>query len=152
MKTILRDPNPLLRKKSTKITDFHEARQIAEKLIETTKGVDKPWNFFLGMAAPQIGYNKRVIILRKSYKRYQVIINPEITEKKWKSFLPLPTRCFSLPGVYLVKDHLWLKIKYRDPKGKIYTEILKGGRARVFQQEINHIDGILLSDIGIRII
>lgn len=151
MKQILKYPNPILRKKSVKVTDFPDAKKIAEELIEVTRKVDSPFSIWLGMAAPQIGHNKRVIVIRKSYKNYQVMVNPQIVKRKWNSPFPLPSKCFSLKGLYLIKDHYWLKAKYYDLEGTIHTEVFKGGKASVLQQEINHLDGILLSDIGIRV-
>lgn len=152
MRTILQEPSPILRKKSARVTNFSEAKKIASELIEVTKTVDgrfKPW---LGMAAPQIGYSKRVVIIRKSYRNYQVMINPEIIKRKWKSPIPLPSRCFSLPGFYLIRDCFWVKVRYQDLECKTHTETFKGGKASVLQQEINHLDGILLSDIGFKVI
>lgn len=147
---IIQDPDKILHQKSKKVTNLAEARKIAQELIEVTRKLEKPWSVWLGMAAPQIGYSRRVIILRKSHFNYLVMVNPEILEQKW--LFPHFSMCFSLPGIYLIKSHLWIKIKYQDLEGKYHTEIIKGGRAATLGQEINHINGVLLSDLGIRII
>lgn len=148
----MKDPNPILHKKSSRVTDFSEAKKIAKELIEVTKQVETPFSIWLGMAAPQIGYNKRVIIIRKSYGNFQVMVNPEILERKWTFPIPYPSRCFSLPGIYLIRDYYWTKVRYQDLEKKTHIEVLKGGKASVLQQEINHLDGILLKDIGVRVL
>lgn len=147
---ILQSPDKRLYTPSSKIEKLHEARLIVEKLIAVTKKVDKPWNIWLGMAAPQIGYNKRLIILRKSYQNYQIMLNPEVIEQKW--LFPVFSRCFSLKGIYLIKTYLWIKVRYRDLEGKFHTEIIKGGKAATLEQELNHINGVLISDKGIKLI
>lgn len=147
---IVQEPDKRLHQVCKSVTSFKEANEIAEKLIEVTGKVDgiyKPW---LGMAAPQVGFDKRVIILKKSHGDYTIMINPEIVEKKYT--LPIFSRCFSLNGVYIIKSPYWIKIKYQDLSGKYHQEIVKGGKAATFIQEINHINGILISDIGIRIL
>ena len=125
-------------------------KKIADKLITVTKKVDKPWKFWIGMAAPQIGYNKRIFILRKSYRNYTIMINPEVLKQKW--LFPLICRCYSLKGFYLTMYHFWFRVKYLDLKGYYHTETLRGGRAAAFQQEFDHINGLLLSDKGKRLI
>lgn len=152
MKQILKDPNPILRKKSLEVIKFSEAKKIAQELIEVTKEVETRFSIWLGMAAPQIGYNKRVIIIRKSYRNFLVLVNPEIIEKKWKFPISYPSKCFSLPGLYLIRDYYWAKVKYQDLEGRNRTQVFKGGKASVLQQEINHLNGVLLSDIGLRVI
>lgn len=147
---ILQEPDKKLHQSSEKVISLSEARKIAQELIEVTKNVDKPWSFWLGMAAPQLSYTKRVIILKESYGNYKVMINPEVIEQKW--LFPIFSRCFSLKGVYFIKAHLWIKVRYQDLEGKYHTETIKGGRAATLEQELNHINGVLLSDIGIRLI
>ncbi len=147
---IIQDPDKRLHELSDNANSLAEAKKIVQELIEVTKSVDKPWSIWLGMAAPQIGYNKRVIILKESYAHYKVMVNPEVINQKY--LFPIFSRCFSLKGIYLIKAHLWIKIRYQDLEGKNHTEIIKGGRAATLEQELNHINGVLISDIGIRLI
>ncbi len=147
---IVREPDKRLHQVCVNVTSFKEAKEIAEKLIEVTRKVDgafKPW---LGMAAPQIGFNKRVIILKKTPGDYTIMINPEIIKQRYT--LPIFSRCFSLNGIYIINSPYWIEIKYQDLNGKYHQDIIKGGKAATFIQEINHINGILISDIGIRIL
>lgn len=147
---IIQDPDIRLHQECTEITDFNEAKKIANKLIEVTQKVDGKYKLWLGMAAPQVGYNKRVVILKKSFKKYEVMVNPEILKQKF--VVPVITRCFSVDGIYIVKSPYWIRVRYQDLQGKHHTQVIKGGRAVTLQQEIEHIDGVLISDSGFRIL
>src|SRR3989344_9336762 len=92
MNDILQSPDKRLHAVSTKVINFDEAKKIAQQLIDVTRGVDKPFNFWLGMAAPQVGYDKRIVILRKSYQNYTVMVNPEIVDKK--RFFSFVEKCY----------------------------------------------------------
>jgi|SRR3989338_2619353 len=150
MKEIIKEPNSLLHKKCSPVTDFEEVKQIAGELLIVIKSVSKWWNRWLGFAANQIGYSKRIIVLRKSKDEYEILVNP-IMVKTWFPF-PYLESCYSLDRrkFYLVKRYLWSKVKYQDLKGNWCEMIFKGPSA-IFQ-EIDHIDGILISEIGLRIL
>lgn len=142
---ILKEPDRKLRIVSEKIDKSDkETEKIAKELISVTKKVARPWKIFLGMAAPQIGYNKRIVILRKSFGKYDVYINPEIIERKW--FIPAPTACYSVKGIYITITSLYMKVRFQDLKGNLQEETLIGGLSGTMQQEIDHINGRLISD------
>ena len=82
--------------------------------------------------------------IKESYHKYTVMINPEIIEQKW--FLPSITTCYSLPGIYLRRHHFYFQVRFMDLKGKTHTKIYKGGKAAALQQEIDHINGVLVCD------
>src|SRR3989344_1184825 len=83
MREIIKEPNSLLHQKCEPVTNFDEARQIGDELLIVMKSVSKWWNRWLGFAANQIGYNKRIIGLRKGKDRYEILINPILVEKKF---------------------------------------------------------------------
>lgn len=145
-KEILQFPDKRLREVSKKVEAFNgETKKIVDELISVTQKVDAHWKLYLGMAAPQIGYNKRIVLVKDSYKKYRVMINPEIIGKKW--LLPSFSMCYSVPGLYVVRKYYWVRVKYQDIKGNIKEEILKGGKALALQQEIDHINGKLICDL-----
>ncbi len=143
---ILKFPHTTLKEVSSPVKEINgEIENISLDLEKVIKKTDNQFNIFgLGLAAPQIGYNKRIIVLKESYNNYKTMINPEIVESKWK--LPLPTKCLSVKGIHFIKRNLWYKIKYEDIKGKIHEEIITGFKAVAFHQEIDHLNGILISD------
>ena len=106
----------------------------------------------VGLAAPQIGVNLRVVIFEVSKNpRYPdaetipqtVLINPVITplsdamEEGWEG-------CLSVPGMRgLVPRYIHLRYQGRDEYGAIIDRTVSGFHARVVQQECDHLDGIL---------
>ena len=142
---IIQYPDKTLRQICKKVTKFdEEARMIAENLTTVLKKVDLPFIPWYGMAANQIGFDKRIIAIKKSYHQYTVMINPEILEMKWNIYSL--SACFSLKGMYLLKRYFWQKVRYQDLQGNYHEEIVKGGRSSVLQQEIDHINGRLVCD------
>lgn len=143
---IIQDPNEILHSVSEPVDEIdNEVRKIVEELKETISKVDGFWGFVgLGMAAPQIGYNKRIIVLRESKNNYQEMINPQVLEQKWR--LLGPQMCFSTKGWHILNRYYWYKIQYLDIESKKHIEIIKGGRAATLNQELDHLNGILITD------
>lgn len=142
---ILQEPDPRLRKVSNKVSAIDGiVLDMATKLMDTLEKIDKPYIPWLGMAAPQLGYNFRIVAIKTGFQKYQVMINPEIVEKKW--ILPTISSCYSLTGLYLINSPYWSKIRYMDLKGKLKTEVFKGGMAILMKQEIDHLNGKLICD------
>ena len=151
MREIVKEPNILLHQKCETVVNFEEARRIADELLLIIKSVSKWWNRWLGFAANQIGYSKRIIALRKSKNEYEILINPILIEKRFP--FPLVEGCYSLSSMkrrYFVKRFLWTKVKYQNLEGNWCEMILRGPSA--IYQEIDHIDGIMVSEIGFRIL
>lgn len=99
----------------------------------------------IGLSAPQVGLNKRIIVIDKVGENW-VLINPEILWKSENS-IEFEEGCLSVPGEFdNVKRPESIKIKYRNLKGKPVIEIIDGLMARVVQHEIDHLDGILFVD------
>jgi len=142
---ILQDPDERLRKVSKKIEVIdNTVIEVANKLVEILKEVDKPYIPWLGMAAPQLGFNLRIIAIKKGFHKYQVMVNPEFSDQKW--FLPTISGCYSLKGLYLLKSPYWVKVEYMDLKRETHTETFLGGMAILLKQEIDHLNGRLVCD------
>ena len=150
MREIIQEPNELLHIPCKKVTDFDEAQKITDDLLVVIKSASKWWNRWLGFAANQIGYSKRVIVLRKGKNEYDILINPTFIARRFP--FPHIETCYSLnrEKYYLVKRYLWAKIKYQNMKGEWYEEVLRGPSA--IYQEMDHLNGIMVSEIGIRIL
>lgn len=131
---------------STSVTSFDtETEEIARLLKEVLKKVDHPLKIFgLGMAAPQIGYKKRIVALKQSFENYVVMVNPEVMEEKWSAFSP--SACFSLKGIHFLKRPFWMKVSYQDLDGTSQEAIFRGPKAATMKQEIDHLNGVLLTD------
>jgi len=138
--------NPILRKKSVKISKFDKKlKKFIKDMSETMLKKDG-----VGLAAPQVGVNERLAILnfKLALKKFQVIplINPEIVDAS------LETReeeegCLSLPGIYgKVKRWKTVTVKFQDENGNLRVLELSGINARAAQHEIDHLDGVLFVD------
>ncbi len=149
VKTVIRMGTSSLLTKSKLVTQFAcaELYELIKNMRDTMheKGG-------VGIAAPQIGCNKRVIMFgfdeNPRYPNEQpvpftVLINPEIeiltneTIEGWEG-------CLSVPGLRgLVPRFTKIKYKGFDEDGKAVERIAEGFHARMVQHEIDHIDGIL---------
>lgn len=142
---IIYEPDERLRAVSETVTKIDDStKEIVEKLLKVLKEVDRPFKFWLGMAAPQIGFNKKIVAIKESNDNYSIMVNPQILKQKW--LFPTVTGCYSLPGIYLRRSPYWIKIKFQDLEGKDKQKIFKGGQAVMIQQEIDHLEGKLACD------
>lgn len=110
-------------------------------LLSTGSGV--------GIAAPQVGINRRIIWVQrfdKEGKPFEYFLNPVIL---WKSQLQNlgPEGDLSITDF---RDQFYrskvIQLEYSDLKGKKHIEIIEGFTAVIFQHEIDHLSGILISD------
>ena len=149
LRRIITVPNPILRRKAHKITVFdNDLQRLVEDMVETLRA--EPG---VGLAAPQIAVSSRVIVVEfgdeedeeKPKKLYKVI-NPEIVEASEEK-VPGAEGCLSVPGwVGEVDRHLQVTVKGFNLKGKPVKIKAKGWLARIFQHEIDHLDGVVFTD------
>lgn len=101
----------------------------------------------LGVAAPQIGVSKRACIV-KGAGAPAVMYNPVILQAKGENIQA--EGCLTLRGqAYNVKRATHITVSYRDQNWSPQIEECNGLRARIIQHEIDHLDGILISDRAI---
>jgi len=154
IKNILTVPAQQLYKKSQKITEITEyIKQLSQDLLET--GVAHKNPEAAGLAAPQIGENLRIILVRdfkvlpnteKLVVTNTVMINPRIISRSKEINLDWES-CLSIPNMYgKVKRHSSVKLTYQDVNGKEHKIKASDFFARVIQHEIDHLDGILFTE------
>ncbi len=154
IKNILTVPAQELYQKSQKITEITESiRQLSQDLLET--GVAHKNPEAAGLAAPQIGENLRIILVRdfkvlpnteKLVVTNTIMINPRIISKSKETNLDWES-CLSIPNMYgKVKRHSSIKLTYQDVNGKEHKLKASDFFARVVQHEIDHLDGILFTE------
>lgn len=119
---------------------------------EMIKFIKNPKNNWVGLAAPQIWINKRMICvsLLKTYDdssfKTILMINPEIIEKSENEELDKEW-CLSVPKKFWdVYRSTSIKVKYLDNKWKNAILSLEWISARIVQHEIDHLDGVLFTD------
>lgn len=98
----------------------------------------------VGLAAPQVGVSKRIAVVDVG-QGPQVFINPKIVRKEGKEFFE--EGCLSVPGVYLkLKRAKKVTVEALDKEGNKFRVEADGLLARCLQQEIDHLNGILILD------
>jgi peptide deformylase len=144
-RTVLTSPNAELRIVSAEFPKEEiaskEAQILVRDLIETMRVENG-----IGIAAPQVGIHKRVIIVDVGEKQPQAFFNPKILSK---SFTKTESEegCLSVPGVFgIVKRHRGVTVTAQNIHGVSQTFRAEGLMAIVFQHEIDHLDGILFID------
>ena len=144
-RTIIIEPDPILRKKSDAIEKVDdELRKLMDEMLETM--YEAPG---IGLAAVQIGILKRLIVIdisKEEKKNPIFLINPEIiTKSKNKSVYE--EGCLSLPGQFAeIERPAECLIKYLDYQGKQKKLKATGLMATCVQHEIDHLNGVLFID------
>ena len=135
-----------LREKVTENWSFENPKQDTKEFAREL--VDAMWkNSGLGISANQLGYSYRVFAMRGETKKTSIVcFNPKI-----KDFSPemntMEEGCLSLPDVFArVVRPSHVAISYLDQDGKQEGQLASGMTARVFQHELDHLDGILFID------
>ena len=138
---ILAYPNKILRKKSFEIKKItEETKKLAGELKEIMMKKDG-----IGLAAPQIGESKRLISVFFKGKP-QVFLNPRIARKSRKTEV-MEEGCLSFPGLFLkIRRAKDVDLEFINLNGEKIKLKAEGLSARVFQHEIDHLDGILFID------
>ena len=137
---ILKEGDETLRKKCRKVDEI--TPRILTLLDDMHDTLEKAQG--VGLAAPQVGILRRIVIVEIDDKRYEMI-NPEIIETKGKQ--DEIEACLSVPEKYgLVRRPAKVKVRATDRNGNVYEVEGEGLMARCFCHELDHLDGILYID------
>jgi peptide deformylase len=133
--------NPILRQKAKPVRQITKAeRQLIDDLLETMDAHEG-----VGLAAPQVGILQRIFVARWEGETF-VLVNPEI-EWRSKETVAGMEGCLSIPGVQgKVVRHEKIRVRALNADGKPIVLQPEGWLARIFQHEIDHLDGILILD------
>ena len=123
--------------------------EIVRNIVLDLKDTIRNTNECVGLAANQIGYDKRIFCINFSGD-IRSFVNPIIANAKGLTLSR--EKCMSIPGKeYLVPRNTEIEVHYLTPLGKVESRKIFGYAASVFQHELNHLDGALISDIGLEI-
>ncbi len=133
--------DPVLKSRASKVKDFDEPlKQLAEDMIRVMHERDG-----VGLAANQIGRLKRIFVAAYEDDEY-VIVNPEIEERSETIEKDLEG-CLSIPETRVeVKRPTAVTVTGQDLSGTPVRVEAEGLLARIFQHEIDHLDGVLILD------
>jgi len=149
IKKVLLIGNPLLRKKCAKVNNFNspKVKTIKSGLRSTLQNLQKIHKKGGGLAAPQIGYLKRVIYINAKGRSF-FVINPKITYASKRMF-NVWDFCFSSNAAFTaqIKRYWKISVEYDDEKGQTQEEDFEGYFSELLQHEIDHLEGRLFIDL-----
>ena len=146
---IVLSDDPMLHDKSHRVKRFGPSlQQLVDDMVETMHEGNG-----IGLAAVQIGVPERVIVVQVPEEdenpeegKLYVIVNPELARKS-REMVEGIEGCLSIPGwVGEVERHQAVTVKGKDVNGKALRIRAQGWLARVFQHEIDHVNGTLFTD------
>ncbi len=145
-------PDPVLRRKAKKITTFDKDLQtLIDNMVETMRKAPG-----VGLAAPQVSISSRLVVIEYgeededgkeiSPKKLYAVINPEIVQMSEEVEKGIEG-CLSIPGIVgEVERATKITVKGLNRYGKPVKITAEGWLARIFQHEIDHLEGILFPD------
>lgn len=160
LRTIVTLPEPVLHRKAHPITKFDDSLQtLINDMIETMR--DAPG---VGLAAPQVGISDRLIVVEYGEdeedengeiiqlpKKLYVMINPEIVKTSEEKEMGVEG-CLSIPGlVGEVERFTTIRLKGLNRRGQPMKLKAEGWLARIFQHEVDHLNGIVFPDIATKV-
>lgn len=155
LREIITIPNPILRRKSHLVTKFDDELQLLiDDMVETMRFAPG-----VGLAAPQVGVSQRVIVVEyttdeeveNAPKKLFTVVNPEIKVVGTETEIGVEG-CLSLPGLLgEVERPLVVTVKGSNRHGRPVRIKAQGWLARIFQHEIDHLEGVVYTDKAERI-
>ena len=154
IREVVKVPDPVLRRKAHKVSEFDKDLQILiDDMIETMR--DEPG---VGLAAPQVGISSKVVVVEfgdeedpEKPQRLYAVVNPEIVSKSEEMETGIEG-CLSIPGlVGEVERHASIVVKGLNRHGRPIKIKANGWLARIFQHEIDHLNGVLFTDHALQV-
>jgi peptide deformylase len=158
LRKIVTLPDAVLRRKAHTVTKFDKnLYTLIDDMVETMR--EAPG---VGLAAPQIGLSERIIVIEyferdedeekeDAPKKVWAVLNPEIVKSSEETVLGVEG-CLSIPGlVGEVERHASIQVKGLNKHGKPMKIKAEGWLARIFQHEIDHLNGVLFPDRAARV-
>lgn len=155
IREIVTVPDEVLRRKARKVTVFDaDLQKLIDDMVETMRQAPG-----VGLAAPQVGVSERLIVVEyaendedeDASKKLFVVANPEIVKVSTETEKGIEG-CLSIPGlVGEVERPLQVVIRGQNRRGQPVRVKAKGWLARIFQHEIDHLEGILFTDRATRV-
>ncbi len=150
LRKIVTLPDPILRRKAHPVTRFDtDLQSLVDDMVETMRVAPG-----VGLAAPQVGIPSRVIVVEypedeeqeDAPKKLFIVVNPEIKELSAETELGIEG-CLSIPGLNgEVERALAVMVKGQTRHGQAFKIKAKGWLARIFQHEVDHINGVVFTD------
>jgi peptide deformylase len=149
IREIITVPHKVLKRKAQKVTDFgNELQTLIDDMVETMR--EAPG---VGLAAPQVNVLQRVIAIEFGDEedeevppKLYTVVNPEITRASRETVMGIEG-CLSIPElVGEVERSVSVTVKGQNRRGQNMNLKVSGWLARIFQHEIDHLNGVLFTD------
>lgn len=146
LRDILIVPDPRLKQECEEVAEVNdEIRELLDDMLETMYAAPG-----IGLAAPQIGVMKRVVVMDVSDDKEKPqplkLVNPEIIWESEETSV-YQEGCLSIPEQYAdVERPAEVGLRYLDENGKEHEIEADGLLATCIQHELDHLDGILFTD------
>jgi peptide deformylase len=149
-KLIKNPKNPILHTKCEEVKFISEN---FEKLINQMYDLVKFRKNTVGIAAPQFGIPLNIFVASLSIdKNPTICINPEIINHTG-GFVNSVEGCLSIPMIKCyIKRYNTIEVKYYDTCFNAHSAILKDSDSKIFQHELDHLNGILMTDNALVIV
>ena len=143
IRNIVKEGDPVLRGKCREVEEITpRIITLLDDMIETLHFADG-----CGLAAPQVGVRRRIAVVEVEDGDTIELINPEIIARDGHQHEM--EGCLSIPGDWGYTDRpMSVTVKATDRSGKEFTVTGTGLKARALCHEIDHLDGILFTDIA----
>jgi peptide deformylase len=144
IRLIVKDPDPVLREVAKEVTKFNDnLKKLLKDMAETMYDAEG-----VGLAAPQVGISKRVIVVDVGDENGLVeMVNPVIVEQEGEQLGP--EGCLSIPNLNgEVRRADRIVVEGQNSDGEKFIVKASGYFARAFQHEIDHLNGILFTDVA----
>jgi len=152
LREVVTIPDEVLRRKAHKVTNFDkDLSTLIDDMFETMRQAPG-----VGLAAPQVAISQRVIVVEYAEEEEEkpksfAVINPEIIKTSAETEMGIEG-CLSIPNLVGEVDRFSaIVVKGFNKQGKPVKIKSSGWLARIFQHEIDHLDGILFTDRATRI-
>lgn len=144
---ILKQDEPTLRKKSREVTEITpRIITLLDDMKETLHDANG-----CGLAAPQVGVLRRIVLVETEETGLLEMINPEIIEREGEQ--EELEGCLSIPGRWgYVRRPMQVTVRAMNRNGEIYTVKGEDLAARAFCHEIDHLDGTLYTDKAVHML
>ncbi|MBT3190317.1 MAG: peptide deformylase [Anaerolineae bacterium] len=151
LRKIITVPNEVLRRNTHIVTNFDKnLKTLIDDMVETMRNAPG-----VGLAAPQIGILEQIVVIEfgdeedeEAPKKLYTVVNPEITRMSNEKLMGVEG-CLSVPGVVGdVERSLSIVVKGQNRNGQKVKYKLSGWVARIFQHEIDHLTGVLFTDLA----
>jgi len=154
IREIITVPDETLRRKARKVTSFGaETQTLIDDMVETMRAAPG-----VGLAAPQVNVPLRVIVVEFNESEDEearpilyICVNPKISPTSTEEEIGTEG-CLSIPGIVGdVSRPIAVSVKYLNRHGQPMKLKASGWLARIFQHEVDHLNGILFVDLAAKL-